>query len=44
MFGLLFKIGTAVENFKIPKNTDSASKLLQITNRDDFIEYVYSMP
>ena len=40
MFGLLFKIGTAVKNFKIPKNTDSASKLLQITNRDDFIEYV----
>ena len=40
MFGLLFKSGTAVENFKIPNNTDSASKLLQTTNRDDFIEYV----
>ena len=40
MFGLLFKSGIAVENFKIPNNTDSASKLLQTTNRDDFIEYV----
>lgn len=40
VFGSIFISDAAVENFKIPNNTDSVSKLLQTTNSDDFIEYV----